>query len=89
MAYGILSFMSSHSPKRPKDANQLAKMIVDMSTGDAPKEDPPLQREKNPAAVALGKLGASKGGQARAAKLSAKKRSQIAKKAAKVRWEKG
>ncbi len=81
--------MSSHSPKRPKDANQLAKMIVDMSTGDAPKEDPPLQREKNPAAVALGKLGASKGGQARAAKLSAKKRSQIAKKAAKVRWEKG
>jgi hypothetical protein len=41
-------------------------MIVDMSTGDVPKEEPPPEREKNPAAVALGELGASKGGKARA-----------------------
>lgn len=42
--------------------------------------------EKNPAAVALGHLGGIKGGRARAEKLSAKKRSQIAKKAAEARW---
>lgn len=74
---------------RPKDANQLAKMIVDMSTGDIPKEGPPFEPEKNAAAVALGKLGASKGGQARAKKLSSKRRSEIAKEAATKRWEKG
>ena len=45
--------------------------------------------EKNPAAVALGKLGGSKGGKIRAANLSAKRRSEIAKKAAGVRWKKG
>lgn len=78
--------MPTRASKRPRDPNQLAKLIVDMSTGDAPKEEPPPEREKNPAAVALGKLGASKGGQARAAKLSAKKRKEIAKKAAEARW---
>lgn len=76
------------SKKRPKDANQLAKMIVDMSTGEIPKEGPPLEPEKNAAAVALGKLGASKGGLARAAKLSPKKRREIAKRAAAARWDK-
>ena len=43
---------------------------------------------KNPAAVAFGQLGASKGGKARAAKLSERKRKEIAKKAAAARWEK-
>ena len=80
--------MPTRPSKRPRDVNQLAKMIVDMSTGELPKEDPPEEREKNPAAVALGKLGASKGGKARAAKLSAKKRKAIAKKAAAARWNK-
>jgi hypothetical protein len=47
-----------------------------------------ITREKNPAAVALGMLGASKGGKARAAKLSAKERARIAKKAAMARWSK-
>ena len=42
--------------------------------------------EKNPAAVALGKLGGSKGGKIRAARLSANRRSEIAKKAARARW---
>lgn len=69
--------------KPPRDANQLAKYILYVTTGDAKKIAP---REKNPAAVALGKLGAAKGGQARAAKLSAKKRKEIAKNAAKARW---
>jgi len=47
-----------------------------------------MAEEKNPAAVALGKLGASKGGKARAKKLSPKERSAIAKKAAQARWAK-
>lgn len=42
---------------------------------------------RNPAAVALAKLGASKGGKARAAKLRPKQRSAIAKKAAQIRWD--
>jgi hypothetical protein len=61
----------------------LAKYIVDVTTGEAEKIEPP---KRNPAAVALGRLGASKGGKARAAKLSAKKRKEIAKKAAQSRW---
>jgi hypothetical protein len=59
-----------------------------MSTVELPEEDQPPERVKNPAAVALGKLGASKGGKARAAKLSAGKRQEIAKKAAEARWNK-
>jgi len=48
----------------------------------------PKQKKKNPLAVALGKLGASKGGKARAAKLSARERSRIAKVAVETRWAK-
>jgi hypothetical protein len=73
----------------PKDLNQLAKSIVDQAIGDAPPpEEPPVDSTKNPAAVALGRLGGMKGGKARAASLSAKKRSEIAKKAAAARWSK-
>lgn len=67
----------------PKDANELAKYILDVTTGDAEKIEPP---KKNPHAQALSKLGASKGGEARAKKLSGKKRKAIATKAAKARW---
>jgi hypothetical protein len=45
-------------------------------------------KEKNPAAVALGRLGGLKGGKARANKLTAEQRSAIAKKAAAKRWGK-
>lgn len=69
----------------PKDPNELAKYILDVSTGDAEKIEPP---KKNPHAQALSKLGASKGGKARKLQLSAKRRSQIAKKAAETRWKK-
>lgn len=69
-----------------KDLNQLAKSIVDQATGDAPEQqEPPV---KNPAAVALGRLGGLKGGVARAAKLSPTMRSEIAKHAAEKRWNK-
>jgi hypothetical protein len=67
----------------PKDINQLAASIVQEATQRPITEKP----EKNPAAVALGHLGGLKGGKARAAKLSAKKRKEIAKKAAEVRWK--
>jgi hypothetical protein len=53
---------------------------------ERPKAEP--ERVKNPAAVALSKLGASKGGIARAESLTPKQRSKIAKKAAKARWGK-
>ena len=72
--------------KHPSDINQRAKSIVDIATGD--KEDKiSSSKVKNPAAVALGRLGGLKGGKARAEKLSAKKRSEIAKKAAEKRWK--
>jgi hypothetical protein len=68
---------------KSRDVNQMAKNIIDQMTGDAPREAPPV---KNAAAVELGRLGGLKGGKARAAKLSAKKRKEIAKKAARSRW---
>ena len=70
--------------KMPRDPSQLAKMIADMAWGEAEPE--PEKPAKNPAAVALGKLGGAKGGKARAAQLSPKQRSAIAKKAAAARW---
>jgi hypothetical protein len=72
---------------RPRDPNELAYQIMLESTGQAPKYQPPPERAKNPAAVALGRLGGLKGGHARAAKLSRRKRSQIAAKAAAARWK--
>jgi hypothetical protein len=75
-------------PKRsskPKDTQQLARKVLDSVVPDA---DPPKPvKKKNPAAVALGKLGGAKGGKARAAKLSPAKRAAIAKKAAAARWK--
>jgi hypothetical protein len=73
-------------PKRPRDPNQLAKLITDIATGEVQDKDP--DQGKNPNAVALGKLGGKKGGKSRAANLTAKKRSEIAKKAAETRWNK-
>ena len=78
----------SSKKKRPRDPNQLAKAIVDEATGGAVEEESPADDGKNPAAVALGRLGGQKGGRARAAKLTKEQRSEIAKKAAKVRWSK-
>ena len=78
----------SSTKKRPQDVNQLAKAIVDEATGDAVEEEAPADDGKNPAAVALGRLGGQKGGKARAAKLTKEQRSEIARKAARARWEK-
>lgn len=72
------------NPKRPRDPNQLAKLIVDIATGET--DEVKTEDGKNPAAVALGRRGGLKGGKARADSLTAKQRSEIAKKAAKARW---
>jgi len=58
------------------DNNQIAHSIVEIAT-----------QEKNPAAVALGRLGGLRGGKARAEKLSPEQRKKIAQKAAKARWK--
>ena len=74
-------------PKRSskqKDTQQLARSVLDAIVPDA---EAPGQKAKNPAAVALGRLGGLKGGHARAAKLSPAKRKAIAKKAAEKRWK--
>ena len=72
-------------PKRSsKDVNQIAADVLRAATGE-PEELTP-KRTKNPAAVALGRLGGLRGGKARAAKLSKAKRAEIARKAAKMRW---
>jgi hypothetical protein len=74
-------------PRRPRDTNQLAWQIVQEATEQAPVE-PEQPDTRNQAAVALSKLGASKGGKARAESLTKKRRSEIAKKAAAARWMK-
>jgi hypothetical protein len=66
-----------------KDLNQIAAGIARLTTGQTAPEPP-----KNPAAVALGRLGGLKGGKARAESLSPKKRKEIARKAAESRWKK-
>ena len=83
-AHAKLSSMSK--PKRPRDTNLLAKSIADLATGKTVDPDP--DKGKDPAAVALGRKGGLIGGKARAAKLTAKQRSDIAKKAAQARWNK-
>jgi hypothetical protein len=71
--------------RRPQGENQLAK-AVNLITVESEAEAQP-EVEKNPAAVALGRLGGLKGGKARAESLSAKRRKEIAKKAAEARWK--
>jgi hypothetical protein len=80
-------------PKRSntdRDFAVNAFRVVEQAIGEhmdgTPLEDP--NEGKNPAAVALGKLGGAKGGKARAAALSPAKRTAIAKKAAQARWKK-
>lgn len=86
--------MEKKKKKTPTDINQLAASIVAQTTGSPvvhelnPPSDTPTVREKNPAAVALGRLGGLKGGKARAESLSAERMKEIARNAAKSRWEK-
>jgi hypothetical protein len=83
--------MPTRSSKgKDHDFTTIARRVVEQAIGEkldgTPLDDP--NKGKNPAAVALGKLGGAKGGAARAAALSPRRRKAIAKKAALVRWNK-
>ena len=85
----------SSTKRAPRNAdepgiNRIAFNVVEQATGEADSEQhPELTADgKNAAAVALGRRGGLKGGSARAAKLSAEERSNIARNAAQVRWRK-
>ena len=78
---------SSKRGQGPKDFNQIAWEVVQKAIGEMPKEEPP-DPSKNAAAVTLGRLGGLRGGKARAEKLTAAKRKEIAQKAAASRWKK-
>ena len=72
------------TPKRPRDANQLAKLILDIATGEEPEAMPDEVEPKLQAAVIRGR----KGGKARAKALTEEERAEIARKAAEARWGK-
>ena len=81
-------YMPERSSKKNEDINQLAAKIVDEATGGEYGLDEEGPKQKNPAAVELGRLGGKKGGRARAAKLTPERRREIARKAAQARWQK-
>ena len=72
-------------PGKKFDLNELVAFIVDKGTDENPTEQ---EITKNPAAVALGRLGGKKGGKARAEKLTPERKKEIAQKAAQARWKK-
>jgi hypothetical protein len=81
--------LSKKKLEEAEETNSLAARIMAQTTGqEPPKPQPAPVREKNAAAVALGRLGASKGGNARREKLSPERRKQIAMRAASARWQK-
>ena len=75
------------SKKKPTDINVIAAEILQATTGEKPESSEKTPIKKNPHAAALGKLGGVKGGKSRAKKLSPERRSEIARKAAKARWQ--
>jgi hypothetical protein len=76
--------MADHR-KRPRDPNQLGKLIIDIATGQVEDRPPtPEEQGKDAAAVAMGR----KGGQARAKAVNKRRRTEIASKAARSRWSK-
>lgn len=82
--------MTEKRLKRPRDPAQLAKLMIDIASGEVEDKapDPVIDPDKDPAAVSLGRRGGLKGGKARADKLSPEQRTEIARKAAKARWDK-
>ena len=82
-----IPLMPDRSSKRPVDPNRLVKLVVDLATGELSTLPNDKPAEKNPAAVALGRLGGQRGGKARADKLTSEQRKEIATKAAAARWK--
>jgi hypothetical protein len=79
--------MRRSSKPLPKDPNKRALEIVRLST-EEPEEQPTEKSAISKYLSEIGRKGGLKGGKARAEKLSAKKRKEIAQKAAKSRWNK-
>lgn len=73
--------MTGKTSKRPRDPNQLAKLVVDIATGDASEADETTFTKR------ASKAG-TKGGPARAKALTPQQRSEIASLAASARWKK-
>jgi hypothetical protein len=80
---GIVRLMAPKRPKRPKDFSQAAKLVVDIATGAVEDTALPVPT----AAQEFARSGGLKGGKARAAKLSPKRRRDIARIAARTRWK--
>jgi hypothetical protein len=82
--------MPERSRKRPRNVNELAARIVEEVTGDLPpgpaEQVVDADSGKNPAAVALGRMGGLKGGHARADRMTPEERSEAARRAAQSRW---
>lgn len=74
--------MTDKKPKRPRDANELAKLMVDIATGDVEELEPTATEKR---ASKAGKVG----GTARAKALTPAQRAEIATIAASARWKKG
>lgn len=74
--------MTTKPPKRPRDTNQLAKMLVDLATGERTEEKP----EPPTPAQEFARSGGLKGGAARRDSLTPERRAEIARKAANKRW---
>jgi hypothetical protein len=76
--------MPEKRPKRPRDPAQLAKLMIDIASGEVEDREPtPEERGKDPAAAAMGR----KGGAARAKSMTPKRRVEIARKGAQKRWQ--
>ena len=81
--------MTENRRKRPRDTNQLAKLIADIAAGDVEdRATTPEEEGKDPAAVARGRKGGKAGGLARKEAILPERRKQIAKIAARARWGK-
>lgn len=80
--------MPKKRPSLRKDENETAYASVMAAIGEGPRPEPPGTREKNPEAVKRGRKGGKVGGAARKKVLTPKRRSEIAKQAARSRWSK-
>jgi hypothetical protein len=79
--------MPTKHPKRPRDPNQLAKLIVDLATGQR-LEDRPEPQDQPTAKALAGRLGGLIGGKKRTEKMSPERRRDAAQHAALARWRK-
>lgn len=84
-AYHMSAMPDSKRLARPRDPNQLAKLIADIATGET-SDRLTTDDGRDLAAVMMGRLGGLKGGKARADALTPERRSEIAQRAAAARW---